>query len=74
VVILDGEQLRHSCDHNSGNEAIRMVSAWAMEGCLVLRQAKSTRKIKSVSLQAKCIAMLFWLRQRVKDPREPILF
>ena len=44
IVSIDGKTLRRSHNHNQGNSAIHMVSAWSAENSVVLGQIKTEEK------------------------------
>jgi hypothetical protein len=48
-IAIDGKTLRHSYDHNNGQDAIIMVSAWAKNSGLVLAQRKVSKKSNEIT-------------------------
>lgn len=49
LIAIDGKQLRRSHDRSTGKNAIYMVSAWANENKLVLRQQKVDEKTNEIT-------------------------
>lgn len=58
IVNIDGKQLRHSFDTDSGKAAIYMVSAWANANQMVLGQVKVADKSNEITAIPELLDML----------------
>ena len=58
VIAVDGKKLRRSHDHQTGKEAIYMVSAWATENQLVLGQTNVADKSNEITAIPELLQLL----------------
>ena len=57
-IAIDGKTLRHSYDHNQGQKAIVMVSAWARNSGLILAPRKVTKKSNEITAIPELLKVL----------------
>jgi predicted transposase YbfD/YdcC len=49
VIAIDGKTLRRSHDQAAGKKALHLISAWAVENCLVLAQVATEEKTNEIT-------------------------
>ena len=58
MVAIDGNTMRSSCDRNSRQSTIHMVSAFAAQDHLVLGQVKTDAKSNEITAIPELLALL----------------
>ncbi len=58
IVAIDGKTLRHSYDKSNNKSAIHMISAWATNNGLVLRQKKVDDKSNEITAIPELLKVL----------------